>query len=371
MLAALPDRQAAVGRLAIASAAAGFLLLSLAPFWVSTVRTVVGYGSLRIIGGAGAWAGYYVPFLALAAAALALAGLVALALAVRRAPRRSSEAWLYGGAGTIALASMVGAFLAGPGGAQWFNNGSFIVRPGPLAFAGLFLAAIPLLIAVRLARAAGSRTARRGAALQRAIGGGVAGVVLLGVLIGLGPVAATAPPAPDSAAAIPDWRSDPNEPYPFTTNVPALEPTILDGVYSRPPTDTYEGERAHCIRCPPYPVDAGRSTLTLDRGRFHVVHVDSPYETRGHYVVSGTRIILLNDPECGAERGVYRWTRDAAGMIELTVIADPCGFDQRAIDLTFHPWQLKQSLTPDRRGYCDPPNEEAAVTGHWPEPDDC
>ena len=135
----------------------------------------------------------------------------------------------------------------------------------------------------------------------------------------------------------PDWRTDASEPYPFTTPVPPLSVTPLDGAYDREPTENYP-DRPGCTRCQPYPLDGGRSVLTLDRGRYLLDQQRPRYQDAGHYVVTGDQVTFYNSPECGSVRGVYRW-RLSGGQLVLTRLDDACGFGQRARDLTERVWQ--------------------------------
>jgi hypothetical protein len=185
-----------------------------------------------------------------------------------------------------------------------------------------------------------------------------------GVFVVLLLVACAAQPQPDGA--IPDWRDDPAEPYPFTTPIPAMEATAVDGVYTREPTDHYPGSRAPCVRCPPYPLDRDASTLILDHGRFEVFHVEPRFRAFGHYTVEGDRLLLFNDAECTHQRGEYRWSLQD-GRLQLAVVNDPCAYGRRAGDLTDQPWRAIGETGLD----CQPPDEEAAVTGHWPVPSGC
>jgi hypothetical protein len=158
------------------------------------------------------------------------------------------------------------------------------------------------------------------------------GTTLLGIVL-LAVVACTAA-IPES----PDWRTDPHEPYPFTTPVPPLAETSIDGIYDRDPTDTYEGEWAKCRRCPPYFLDRGRTTLTIDRGRWQNLHRVPVQETRGHLTIDGDRLLVFNDPICPTDRGEYRF-RLEGDLLTLEVIDDPCVFGQRELDLTRQPWK--------------------------------
>lgn len=145
-------------------------------------------------------------------------------------------------------------------------------------------------------------------------------------------------------AEAPDWRTHPEEPYPFTTPVPPLAPTTIDGVYDRQPTDTYEGEWSGCTRCPPYFVDRGRSQLTLDRGRWENLHRQPRQLTSGHFSLDGDRIVFFNDPQCPKDRGEYRFAL-VDGMLRLEALDDPCAFGERRRDLTDEPWQRQADAT--------------------------
>lgn len=169
-------------------------------------------------------------------------------------------------------------------------------------------------------------------------------------------------PTPIPPAYVPDWRTDPSEPYPFSDPVPPFERTAVDGIFRRrQPTDTYAGERPRCRRCPEYPRDAGLSWLTLANGRFTVLHERPAFIAIGHYLVDGDRITLFNDPSCSDAHGVYRWRLGDAGELILEVDADDCAAGQRHRDLTAVPWH---PVDPASAG-CKPPNVEAMVSGHW------
>jgi hypothetical protein len=175
------------------------------------------------------------------------------------------------------------------------------------------------------------------------------------------------PTSPLVADEAPDWRTDPSEPYPFTTPLPAYAFTAIDGTYTRQPTDPYTGDRTPCTRCPPYPLDRGSSELRLDRGRYQVLHSEPHYRGVGHYEIDGSLLILFNDPECADGRGIYSWFL-SDDTLSLEAIDDDCAFGQRAADLGALPWSLVEAPEGAR---CQPPNEEAAITGHWPAPPGC
>jgi hypothetical protein len=238
-------------------------------------------------------------------------------------------------------------------------------RPGPLLWLGIGLSAAVVIGGMLTVM---SRRRERMITVTT-------GLLLLAVVIGAcssapspSPSPGASPSATHEVATIPDWRTDPDEPYPFTTPVPALMETDLDGEYLRAaPTDTYTGTRAHCVRCPPFPADRGISTLTFDRGRYEILHEEPAYRSSGHFVVEGDTLTVFNDAECGSERGTYDIEREGAEL-RLELIEDPCGFGRRGGDLTALTWTLSQSA---RGGPCQPPNTEAAISGHWPVPSGC
>jgi hypothetical protein len=147
---------------------------------------------------------------------------------------------------------------------------------------------------------------------------------------------------PGSAAASPTgdlgrWRTDPSEPYPFMTPIPPRRPTPVDGTYRR----EYDrgSEPIPCRRCAPYRLDRGVAVMTLDSGRYHLVHEASAFTASGHYVIDGRRLELFNDPTCSEDRGTYRWAVREGDLI-LEAVADPCAFDLlRARYLAAAPWE--------------------------------
>ncbi|MGH2724409.1 MAG: hypothetical protein ACRDI0_09125 [Actinomycetota bacterium] len=133
------------------------------------------------------------------------------------------------------------------------------------------------------------------------------------------------------------WLRDLEEPYPFTTPIPPLAPTPIDGTYAR---DYREGsEPPPCLRCAPYRLDRGEAVLDLHGGRYHLDQPGSRFRARGHYLVEGNRFVLFNDANCPHTRGVYLWTLDEGGHLTLSVVDDPCPFDLlRARYLSAMPW---------------------------------
>lgn len=170
------------------------------------------------------------------------------------------------------------------------------------------------------------------------------------------------PPSP-SASASPSFRSvtlakvgglfmaipereirDPRLlPYPFMSPTPPPVVTDVDGTYMRTLTlADVGGPRVglpyRCLRCPPFRIDAGVSTLILHQGAYYLNHQLSTFRTMGSYVVDGDRITLFNDVNCPQTPGVYTWTRRGRAFT-LRVVEDDCPFDgERADDLTLTSW---------------------------------
>lgn len=320
--------KADASRLLIIAAAATFAFSSVSGLWVTTIRLLGGQGALNVYGTATPWAGYFWPWFGVALASLSLAAAVAVYRQLRsHGPATATERLGYAAAGLAGGGAMALALYFGPGGSFSSDAGLFIARNGPLAFVGLLLAAAPLVVAALL------RPARRLLAVAATLS-----LVVATAGLALQPAAPFRPAPP--TGPIPDWRTAPEEPYPFITPVPPLLATALDGTYDRPPTDTYVGPpRARCTRCPPFPKDAGRSTLTFDRGRYYLSQQSRPYKTFGHFVITRSHVTFFNDPECGAVRGVYRW-RLVGNELTLTTLFDLCAFGQRARDLTDSAWTL-------------------------------
>jgi hypothetical protein len=139
---------------------------------------------------------------------------------------------------------------------------------------------------------------------------------------------------------------DPSElPYPYTTPVPPEVASPLDGVYVRVTPLEGLGQPAvalpiRCLRCIPFRVEAGVSTLTLYHGRYFLHHHLSNFRSLGFFEVDGHRVTFFDDPNCPTDRGVYRWQREGVALT-FRVVSDPCPFDQlRAQDMTASPWTL-------------------------------
>lgn len=198
---------------------------------------------------------------------------------------------------------------------------------------------------------------------------GIAGAALAAVVATLAALAATDPGTPPSPApggtvtptpsvrevelvkvggvfaAIPDREiHDPRLfPYPFMSPTPPPTETPLDGTYLRTMTLREVGGARiglpyRCLRCPPFRVDAGVSTLIFARGAYYLHHHLSGFKTLGSYVVDGHRVTLFNDANCPQTPGVYRFELTPHGL-RLRAIEDDCPFSgERALDLMVRPW---------------------------------
>ncbi len=146
-------------------------------------------------------------------------------------------------------------------------------------------------------------------------------------------------------AAIEAWRTDPAEPYPYTTPIPPREPTPIDGAYVRDVSvEAAGGPPVPCRRCAPYRIYAGETELVLDSGRYHVAHEGrgnadyGDFTASGHFVVDGDEVTLSNDSNCPSALGTYGWQLASEALV-LELVRDDCAFgDLRARYLTLMPW---------------------------------
>lgn len=174
----------------------------------------------------------------------------------------------------------------------------------------------------------------------------------------------TATPVPGTATASPTPTPDRWQeiglwtPYPHTTPLPPMATTSIDGLYVY--TDTVHAvSRTPCRRCPPYPPLAGVWKLQLDRGVFRVIHPATGWRTLGSFAVDGDRVTFFNDPNCHLAVGVFGWQM-AENSLTMQLVGDDCELGTRALLFTGGAWQN-----------CQPPNHEAAVSGHWKTPPGC
>jgi hypothetical protein len=145
--------------------------------------------------------------------------------------------------------------------------------------------------------------------------------------------------------AIPDRRiTDPTlMPYPFMSPTPSPGPSVLDGTYLRTISlrevgGARYGLPVRCLRCPPYRIDAGVSTLIFINGAYYVHHQISGFKTMGSFVIDGDRVTLFNDANCPQTPGTYRFEQTAHGL-RFTVVEDDCPFSgERSDDLEYTTW---------------------------------
>jgi hypothetical protein len=135
------------------------------------------------------------------------------------------------------------------------------------------------------------------------------------------------------------WKRDPNEPYPFSGEVPPLRPTPVDGLYVRRVPVADVAPPVPCRRCPPYRIYAGEARLRLERGRYYVDEDGSQFGSEGHFVVDGDEITLFNDPVCRDERVTYRYRLDDGALV-FEPVRDPCAYQNlRGRYLATYSWR--------------------------------
>ena len=174
------------------------------------------------------------------------------------------------------------------------------------------------------------------------------GAVLLVLLVLVACTSDDSPPL-DDEREVPLWLTSTAEPYPFTTPIPPLEPTAIDGTYSRRVTARLAGGRSvPCRRCAPYRIETGTTELVLEGGRYRIAHNgpgpdSSQFRSVGHFTLDEDRIILFNDPQCPRMTGQYEWGL-SGGALTLVVVEDECPFsDLRQRFLQLMPWLAQTS----------------------------
>lgn len=182
---------------------------------------------------------------------------------------------------------------------------------------------------------------------------GTSGQAAPGAPSSAGPsVSSTASPSPEELLKIgglpgaePERTVDPLlMPYPYRSPTPPPSTrTVLDGTYLRTLTlrdvgGARIGLPFRCLRCPPYRIDAGVSTIMFWHGAWFLHHQMSDFKTQGSFVVDGDRVTLFNDPNCPQGEGVYRFDKTAHGL-RFEAIDDDCPWSgERADDLTRVQW---------------------------------
>lgn len=146
-------------------------------------------------------------------------------------------------------------------------------------------------------------------------------------------------------------------PFPYLKPLPGLVRTHVDGTFVK--FDPKPHPHVPCRRCPDYAPEGGIWKLQLDRGIMRIFYAETGWRSIASYEVDGDQLRLYNDPHCIDTTGRYSWTLLDRQLV-LNLIEDSCAINMRAGNLTRQPWIS-----------CQPPNEEAAITGHWPVPPGC
>ncbi len=152
---------------------------------------------------------------------------------------------------------------------------------------------------------------------------------------------------------------------PFIYTIPSVKKTTpVDGVYVK--NALRQGEKVPCMRCPDWLANPGIWRIYFNRGTYRIINTATGWKSIGTYIVSKNRILLANDPSCINEFGLYTFKFEYCNhpykkkYLTFKVIDDPCAIKLRGLNLGEKEWIS-----------CHPPNEEAAITEHWPKPDGC
>lgn len=127
------------------------------------------------------------------------------------------------------------------------------------------------------------------------------------------------------------------------------------------------------------PDDALATTLAVT-GTSYSLEGALDFTSSGRAARDGDDLLLTDDAACPDADGRYTVELgdvDRPGLLPehraqtmtLTPRSDAC--PDRSDALVGATWFLRISGREGVFGICDPPNEEAAITGHWPEPSGC
>jgi hypothetical protein len=130
-------------------------------------------------------------------------------------------------------------------------------------------------------------------------------------------------------------------------------------------------------RTPDHPL---ATTLAID-GDTYRLSGSLAFLGAGALHIGPAELATSADPACAGATGTYAVEvadTDRHGLLPqyraqtltLTLVRDECADGARAATLAGE-WVLRASARRDAHGICDPPTEEAAITGHWPEPSGC
>jgi len=142
---------------------------------------------------------------------------------------------------------------------------------------------------------------------------------------------------------------------------PDASDTGLDGSWTRTPNDPLA------------------TTLSLS-GPSYTLDGALGFAGSGRVARDGDELVVAEDAACPDAPGRYAielgdidrfglLPEHRAQTMTLTLVSDSCL--GRAGALEGATWVLRASGRDGIHGICDPPNEEAAITGHWPEPSGC
>jgi hypothetical protein len=142
---------------------------------------------------------------------------------------------------------------------------------------------------------------------------------------------------------------------------PDTSGTGLDGSWTRTPDDPLATTFA--LSGPSYTIDgalgfAGSGRAARDDDELVLADDAACPDAPGRYAIE------LGDVDRFGLLPEHR-----AQTMTLTHVSDGCV--ARAVALEGATWVLRASGRDGIHGICDPPNEEAAITGHWPEPSGC
>jgi hypothetical protein len=157
-----------------------------------------------------------------------------------------------------------------------------------------------------------------------------------------------------------------------------LAPRILPPADSdsSAPTDPGTGLDGRWTRTP----DAALATTLALSGSSYALEGELGFTSTGRAARDDDDLLLTDDAACPDTDGRYAvelgdvdrfglLPEHRAQTMTLTPRSDGCA--DRAEALGGATWVLRASGRAGVFGICDPPNQEAAITGHWPEPSGC
>lgn len=160
--------------------------------------------------------------------------------------------------------------------------------------------------------------------------------------------------------------------------LPSVEPSPID---SRAPEAAAASPGRVDGQWTTTPDSPDRTTLQVRDGAY-VLEGRLAYRGSGSLAATESELTFADDPACPGVKGRYSLSlgeterygllpQYRAQTMTLTLLDDACADGLRARALTASRWVLRASQRDGIYGVCDPPNAEAAITGHWPEPTGC